>query len=50
MFLEKSHKTITNLVVVVMTAAIMFYSEQALTATHSSADGAALPWSFARYG
>lgn len=49
MFLEKSHKTITHLVVAVMTAAIVFYSEQALAA-HSNADGAVSPCGFALHG
>jgi hypothetical protein len=40
MFFEKSHKTFTHLVVVITTAAIMFYSEQAL-AVHENADEAA---------
>ena len=47
MFLEKSHKTITHLVVAVMTAAIVFYSEQALAVAHLDADVTALHCPFA---
>lgn len=34
MGLGKHHKTLTNLVVAVMAATIVFYSEQALAAAH----------------
>lgn len=37
MHFERSHKTITNLVVAVMAAAIVFYSEQALADTEVNA-------------
>jgi len=37
MFAEKSHKTVTALVVVATTTAIVFYSEQALASERRSA-------------
>ena len=50
MFFEKSHKTFTNLVVAVMTAAIVFYSEQALASSHLGAKDMSMHHPFACHG
>ena len=50
MLLAKSHKTMTNLVVAVMTAAIVFYSEQALASSHIGAKDASMQLPLALHG